>query len=425
MQASAQAFHGSLMSGNALKKRRLDVAVFSYLGLITISQAVTTAETYSGAVLLRGLFFAAATFSIIGLIKSRTSIAWVVPLVLLSIFLLWALSGSILSGSIGLVSGDLARNIVLLALGTMVFGFTREGVVTERVGYWLLWYFSMVFLVTVWFGGFKFSWPPGFEFAHATDFYGAEVSYSLGVSSFYAIASLTALHLATTNRHRVKAVLLVLMSLALMLVTFFGGARGESAVLLVLMLFVSVSRAPFWTMVILSCMVGVFLWFIDFAVLMDSFVLLQRLSEVTGGYYGLRDQLLVESLELLKFEPVCLMVGCGAGFFQHFYGYPSSLYPHNILAEWVIVVGAVSGFLVAVFAIRGLVSYVRGVGHVDLFVLIFLYSLLVNLKSGSLLESWLTVSGAMFFMAVGLLARHGAGRPYRDTGGGMSGVFQN
>jgi hypothetical protein len=355
---------------------------------------------------LRGAFFIVASLSVIAFQTSRDRAVRPWPLLFLLIFILWAVSGSVLSGSLSVISADLPQNILLLILGVAIFSLSREGVVSDRVGYWLLFYFISTFAVTVWLGGFRFGWPPGFNFERATNLDGAEVSYSLGVSNFYALASLTALHLATSSASRAKSACLMMASVAFMLVTFLGGARGESAVAVLIFFCLLVSRKPYLAVAILSSLVAWALWLGDVVALMDGFVLVQRLSEVTGGYYGARDQLLLESFALLKSAPGCLVFGCGAGFFQYFYGYPSSLYPHNIFVEWAIVFGAVSAVVVVAIVVRGVAIYARRVGRIDLFILLFAYSFLVNQKSGSLLDSWLTVSGVTVFMTAGLFPRY-------------------
>ncbi|WP_286908296.1 hypothetical protein [Roseovarius sp.] len=135
----------------------------------------------------------------------------------------------------------------------------------------------------------------------------------------------------------------------------------------------------------IASVVSLFLYLIYWVDLsfISKFTLFARLQQVAGGYYGLRDQLLAESMGLLGDKSICLALGCGFSYFQHYYGYAYGLYPHNQLVELVIVFGLPFSLVFIGFTAIGCRRLFKGSGAGFLFALLWGYSAVVALKSGS------------------------------------------
>ena len=134
----------------------------------------------------------------------------------------------------------------------------------------------------------------------------------------------------------------------------------------------------------------------------EDVVAVQRFYLLFEGDLSSRDSLLGQVLDLLANQPSCILFGCGPGFFQRYYGYDFGYYPHNSIAEALVVYGLPVLIVGLVFAANGLVKYYKKVGGVDLFLIYFSYSCLVSLKSGYLFGSWVVVAGVFFFIGIGL-----------------------
>jgi hypothetical protein len=115
--------------------------------------------------------------------------------------------------------------------------------------------------------------------------------------------------------------------------------------------------------------------------------------------FGMRDVLLAKCIELLINEPICLFFGGGIGFFQYYFGYHPGMYPHNVPVEFLISFGLVFTLPLIYFVSRGLVQIYRLEGFESQFLFVFAYFLLVGLKSGSVITSYLLV-GCMTFLCM-------------------------
>jgi len=382
-----------------------DNALFAYIALITVNQFVTVPETYTLATIFRGVLFAATVILLVAHIHRISPSISLWPLAFWLVYSLWGLAGAAASGSVEKVSDNALRDFFLTGLGVAIISSGSRPLCSDRVARLLLAYFLILFLITVWFGGFTVDQFPRFDFSRASDSFGSDISYSLGTSNLYSLASLTAASLWSRSGQWVSSAVLLTLCLSFMFLALLGGARGESVVLLLLLAGIflySVPKASLFCMAIIA--VAAF-FHLDFSSIVEGFVLFNRLSEVADGYLGSRDDLLISALKLIQSNPGCLIAGCGAGYFQHYFDFVPSMYPHNIIAEWVITFGVVSFACVSVVALKGVSTYLRSTERIDLFWLFYLYSLAVNMKSGGLSDSWFTVSATIYFFALGVAPR--------------------
>jgi len=134
--------------------------------------------------------------------------------------------------------------------------------------------------------------------------------------------------------------------------------------------------------------------------LRDQLVVFERFELLLTGDFSDRDLLIKQAINLLSGQPLCLVFGCGPGYFQMFYGYEFGLYPHNSIAEALLIYGLPLMLLITVLTAFGVIKYFKSVGSVDLFVVTVTYAFLISLKSGHLFGSWMLIAGVFFIISV-------------------------
>jgi hypothetical protein len=108
-----------------------------------------------------------------------------------------------------------------------------------------------------------------------------------------------------------------------------GGARGDFLVggIVVLLIIIRCGSLKTGALILLPLLLFS-LSYLDISA--DDFLIIKRFSVIGDGNFGLRDVLLLQSIELLSEEIKCLAMGCGLNYFQIYYGYGYGMYPHNI-----------------------------------------------------------------------------------------------
>ena len=117
---------------------------------------------------------------------------------------------------------------------------------------------------------------------------------------------------------------------------------------------------------------------------------------------GMRDVLLADSATLLANEPICMIFGCGLGFFQNYYGYQISLYPHNVPIEFIISHGLLITIGFVYLIAMGLKELRHRHNKSSHFTFFFLFYLLISLKSGAIMTSYLLLGSILFLVQLGL-----------------------
>lgn len=313
--------------------------------------------------------------------------------------------GVLLSAShsgFSMVEDGFVRDFVISLL-LLYFVAHLDGVGAETshlIAKFLLLYVLFVFALTVFSGGFVFSYPPRFVYEYSSDERGRLVQYSQGVSKIYALGAIAS-GFAFLRSSGAWAVLAISLAFIFILLSFLGGARGDSLAGFIVVAILLIRGKPL-LIGFLLCILALGVIGLDVSDLFgQDFVVFQRFMSLFQSMET-RGSLVDDALELLINRPDCLMIGCGFGYFQEHYGYTAGLYPHNFILEFVITFGLVVFLALVVLCFVGFADWYRYCGVVDIFQLLFLYFILVSMKSGSLLSAWFVVAALIIYSARGL-----------------------
>lgn len=377
-------------------------ALASFIVLATMSGVITTIYSQVlivGARAAVAVLLAVQVILLLGCygIRKQSILALGFFLILLSHgVLLGALNGSIGIGSVNLV-----QDLLVVAFGVVAFGFVNEeSGIQDKMATFFSFYALAVLLFTFLIGGLSLNFPPQFLFEFSAAELGRETeqTYSLGVSRFFGFAAVvTAFCVSHVWRSRAFVVMGVGLSLVYILLSFVGGGRGEALVAsgLMLMLFF---RSKFGIAGVGVFGVGLSLILLPaIAELQDDFLFLGRLARLLEGDLSSRDVLLKLAVDLIAGDVLCMVSGCGVGFFQHHYGLPFGMHPHNFLLEGVITFGFPVMFIFASAVAFGVRRYYLALGRLDFFLILYIYHGLVGLKSGYLFGSWIVFVMSIYF----------------------------
>lgn len=389
------------MTSAPLYRRAEFVGLVAFLILVSISGAITTFAAQSLIVYLR-LF---AGFVLLGSVLSVFFMYGVnkAQIYALYVFALLLSYGAILSvfmgaGSTGFV--NIERDFLVGILGVMVLGghFSDDdnSILLARV---YCFYAVFVLLFTVWLGGLTLDFPPTFRFEYIASSIGAaeEQTYSLGISNFFGLAAVAAAFLASREVRKGLSFLGVCMVVLFLLLSMLGGGRGESLAAFGVV-FLLVTRKIWLAAALMSLIVGFSYIGMDVLKSLESdFLFIKRFLVLFEGSLSSRDLLLRQGYDLLRDNPQCLLIGCGFGYFQKYYQYGFEYYPHNVFVESIISYGLPLVLCGLLSSLAGLVLHIRKVGSLDLLSVFFVYALIVSLKSGYLLGSWMVLVFFCYF----------------------------
>ena len=166
-----------------------------------------------------------------------------------------------------------------------------------------------------------------------------EESYSLGLSQFYGFGTIFASFASIKSNSKLGVSVLLFFTFFLFgVLSVLGGGRGDTIIALGISSLFFLRTFPLQSIIIIALAL-IYILFTDlWFILLDGFVFFQRLAEFEDGLSG-RGELLSQSLDLINERPHCLLLGCGFDYFQSFYGYDIGLYPHNVVAEYLITLG--------------------------------------------------------------------------------------
>lgn len=373
------------------------VGATAYFVMITIKLSTTTNASHSVTGLIRIAAATALMFCIVQLSRMRefdrrqfATIAMFLCLVI------WAALGSMLSQSIYVVADVMLIDIGMVSAGLLVLSRGSGKVLPDAFSKIFVIYVVLVFCLSLVTNGLLLEFPPRFSFEYASDQYGAEIGYGQGVSNFYGLGAIAAAFWLTRRVIILEKVLAAALMLFSMSLSALGGARGDTAIALLIIVGYFFLRAPaksaFW---IAALTVGGIALIADWS-WSEELLVVTRILSILEGDYGYRDQLYAQVMELVSLKPACLVMGCGAGYFQHFYHYEQGMYPHNLLLESMVTFGLPLTVALVVVVIRGSVKYYRQVGECDLFLLLTLYAFGISLKSGSFFGSWMALAGCLY-----------------------------
>jgi len=389
------------------ESRVVSVGIFCFVVLTTISGLVTTYESRDAIHLFRliaAMFVLIATLFVFA--RFRIARPALISLFLYLFVFLYATIAASFSGGLEISGQSMPVDFLISLCGLVLFcaRFYESGrVLSDEILVPLMAYAIGVCLLTLVFGGFTLDFPPRFVFEVASDEIGREENYSLGITSFFIFASIFASIGFSRSGISFKGFIYFTLLLFFLFFSFLGGGRGEIAVGFLMISFVLLKERKIRSIAIAVLSVGALMaLMVSWDALFESVVVLQRFQLIFEGDMSSRDLLLVNVFGLLSDQPSCLFLGCGPGFFQKYYDYGFGFYPHNSIAEALLIFGLPFLMLLLLFSVYGFFRYYKAVGRWDLFMLFFLYNFLVSLKSGYFFGSWVLVVGIFFFIGVGL-----------------------
>jgi hypothetical protein len=372
--------------------------LFLFMIMISIGYLTSNEISHLIVVSVRFVSIAGIVFVLLVLLKMRM-IKWrqLISSALYLLLILYGTSMSIWSGAFEMGQQNLLMNFAVTAVGLVLISIPKEEIFPDIITKKYVWYVLLGLMLTIYIGGLKLDMPPHFVYDYQTSLEAAEIVYSQEMSKFFGLGAIAAAFLISKSTIKYKRIFLACIVLMLLTLSFLGGARGDSVAAALIVLTFLANKFPFKFLVFfLAGMVVIYALFNDIESHLGSFVVFQRLLSIfTESDLGLRDVLLNQVVTLLSQEPKCLVIGCGFGYFQSYYDYDFGMYPHNFIAESIIVFGLPITMIFFFSVIGGVKTYSRRVGYIDLFVLIFLYLAIINLKSGYLFGDWLFTAALM------------------------------
>lgn len=384
-----------------------DIAAFSTIGLVTVSWASTTQSTMTSLFALRLVFIFVVLLSFFwGIAKHPSKIGTI--LVGSGILVLYACYSLLIFGvfapsSASDITGHITWVILTAAIAGIYF-LTPPGkpIVSNRVAYMFISFALAILFYTVFQGGILISGFPQFVFELETA-EGSSISYSQGISKFFGLAAVfsAALISRPASKLHLRGFLQVLF-LVFLFLSLIGGGRGDFifALLTSMIVLRVLYAAAFVSILSLIGMVYANM----FEELFSAYSILAQRYLALEYSLGMRDTLFNDSLSLLLDNPICMAFGCGIGFFQSYYDYPPSLYPHNVLLETIISFGLIPTFALAFFALYGRARVHKFHDKSPNFFAMIVFFLLISFKSGEILTSFILWGGLIF------LAFHGIAR---------------
>jgi hypothetical protein len=231
---------------------------------------------------------------------------------------------------------------------------------------------------------FIFFFLDGFNFKELKFNFEGQTYYSLGLTSTFFLAFFTSFYLFNETNYRInpaKTIFYLLISLFFLFFGLSAGGRGE-VIFGSLVFFMFAGYRKSFLKFVVFFLLAVLLIIINF----DHLIFFERLPLFLNDDYGSRPELIVLSLNLLYNEPKCLLFGCGFNFFQDYYGLEPTLYPHNIILEFVVTYGLLISIFIFTFVFICFKKYLFQKLKICLIDIFIIYLFLNSLKSGALIS---------------------------------------
>ncbi len=391
------------------------VGVTSYMVMITIGQSTTTSLSHTVIGIMRAAAAATLIFCLLRLSRLRSiGQRQLATVVMLAGLMAWAVLASMLNQSIYVVSQAMLIDVFVIAAGLLIFSRSSGRVLPDCFSRIFVAYVALAFSVTLATGGLILDFPPRFSLEYAEGIYAGELEYGHGASNFYGLGAIAATFWLVRGKSALEQLLSASMVALSLVLSVIGGARGDTVIAFLIIVVYVVVRAPGKSFVWMAALVLAAVMLVTDWLWLEDILFVQRLLGVGEGDFGYRDQLHRQVMALLSLEPGCLLAGCGVGYFQHYYGYDQSMYPHNLILESLVIFGLPLTVMFVLLTVYGGVRYYRRIGECDMFLLFVLFALGVSMKSGSLFGSWLTFTGCLFLMSYCFVGRR---RPVLEPAG--------
>lgn len=388
-----------------------DSAVFFGFVMITIAFATTTSVTRPLIESVRLISIGGFFFSVFTILLRDSGVrrSGLVSLVVALSFLLYGLILAVLNGGIAIVEQDFFRDMLLILSFVFVFSRVDKNVISVRAAGLILFYGVLVVFFTVLGGGLDLTYPPRFVFDYSLLARDRAVEYSQGVSKFYGLMAIIAGFFGAHEKSRMKALAYIALAFVFIALCALGGARGDSlSAILITLLYMLLLGQRNARMAVLVALVLSFFVVVP-GLDLNDLVLFSRLQAMDGGL-GVRADLYGLAYDLIAGELTCSSVGCGFGYYQYYFGFLPAYYPHNFFLELAIVYGVPLSLLLVLLALYGVYAdYRLNKKGNRLFILVVLYLLAIQLKSGTLLGAWWLMAALFFFCGKAIFSLKGAG----------------
>jgi hypothetical protein len=386
-------------------------SLFFFLILTTISLATTSSVSRVVIEGVRGISLSGMLLCIaLSILYSRgLRLTTLTSLLIMYCLLFYGMFLAVLNGGFETSLLGLPIDLFLITMGILILSLQDGTIISKRMASRLLWYSGFVLLITVATGGMRLSVPPSFNFEYLSHVQGGEVRYSQGMSKFFGISAVCAVFLAFEHKTMKERSGYYLLAISFVLLSFLGGSRGDSLAIAVLLMGYTLYKAPHYIIYVVS--VGFFVpLFLSRIIDLENIVIVSRLLALKDNL-GMRDVLLRDVILLLENRPICLLQGCGYDYFQAHFRYNAGLYPHNYVAESIIVFGIPLSATLFSLAFYGLyISRSVHSAQPDAYPMIFIFLIIIGLKGGSLNSDWVLTSGLVFFATIAIV--HPYGRRY-------------
>lgn len=377
-------------------------AIVSLLISVTVALPLTTTAVRAVSVQTRGLTLALTALCCVVLALSvRSNRVMLYSIFAFALYYVYGMFLAAIMGGISTAITALPTTILLTSLGLFVLSQSEQGI-TRNGARILILYVVCFMLITVVYGGLVLGMPPYFVFEFQTESHGSTVSYSQGVTKFFGLGLVLCGFLLQSGRSvKLKAMLMVL-SLFFLVLAFLGGARGDALAALIVFLFIVMTRMPLKTkiptVVVMGLAIGMFIANVN----LDEMVIFRRLSIILEGSAGARDKIYADAIDLLAGQFQCAAIGCGFDYYQYALQLSAGRYPHNQILEAMIVWGVPLTGMLIIFVAIGLYKALRENSEEDAFPYIALFFIIVAMKSGSLVSSWIVIISVFYYFGVGL-----------------------
>lgn len=378
--------------------------LFLFFVATTISFATTTYASRMVIEVLRALSLAGMVICISFnlLLFARLRLTTLFASLAMALLVIYGLLLAAFNGGLHTSFEGLALDLLIIAAGIIAFSIQDGAIISRGMAIKLLWYSVFMLLLTAVSGGIRLSVPPEFNFEYLSMVQEGLVRYSQGMSKFFGISAVCAIFLAFERQDVMGRSLLYLLALLFVLLSFLGGSRGDSLAVAVMLLGYTLYKAPHYTIYVAA--VAVFLpAVLSRVVALEDITIISRLLALKDNL-GMRDVLLNDVVNLLKSRPDCLISGCGYDYFQSHFNYAAGLYPHNYIAESIVVFGlplTASLFYAAFFGV--LIFRRANSSAPDAIPMIFVFYIIIGLKGGSLTSDWFLTVSLIYFAAIGIL----------------------
>lgn len=383
-----------------------------FLLLSTIDGILTTSESldyilFSRHISWAGLF--GCVFALLLFARRSFDDAWECSVPLL-VLLVWAGAVTYIYGRHFYETSDFVYVLIASAQGVMgacLLSMSRPSVLSNVLRRFFNVHGVVAFLLILISDGLSFEYPAKFNFAELSDMFGGQVLYSQGMSRLFGIVAIFFALELTWSAKGYQCLIYGFLLLGSVALCLLGGARGESFFAIFLVICICFWRYRIRFLIFLAtAALGLHLavtdwtWLNDFAVFQRYSVLGREVDAASGlgDGYGYREVLLRQSWGLLVDNPDCLIWGCGLGYFQKYYNYSFGMYPHNEVVELVITHGIFLTLFVVMCVSIGFWSFVKNEPRPAPLALLYIYSLLLALKGGTVFSSGLFIALSVYFI---------------------------